>query len=224
MRASVHRSLSNPAATAPRSSTRRTLPSSTGPSWAGLPWRAVRIPAAPPRQRPYHRLAVCAETPSSPATSALVLPWANRSAACRRRRSNHSRSPGCRSTRPLGEIAARLMLRNITHPIHNYREALYLVRPGALSLRPPLSPYRGCPGASRGSPGVPSRRGWPDQGAAGGVPQRHGCRASRGLAAGPGTGPAGRAARRRPGRLRRRWPRGSAQARTAVARSGDSAA
>ena len=31
-----------------------------GPSWAGLPWRAVRIPAVPPsRQRTYQRLAVC---------------------------------------------------------------------------------------------------------------------------------------------------------------------
>src|SRR5512133_1540116 len=99
-RASVHRSLSNPAATAPRSSTRRTRASWAGPSWTGLPWRAVRIPAAPPpRQRAYQRLAVCADTPSWWATAALVLPWANRSAACIRRRSNHCRSPGCLRTR-----------------------------------------------------------------------------------------------------------------------------
>src|ERR671911_2750687 len=118
-RARVHRSLSNPAATAPRSSTRRTLTNSAGPSWAGLPWRAVRSPAVPPsRQRLYQRLAVWADTPSSPATSALVLPWANRSAACSRRRSNHCRSPGCRSTRPLGVTAALLMPRSITHSIH----------------------------------------------------------------------------------------------------------
>jgi hypothetical protein len=78
-----------------------------------LPWRAVRIPAVPPsRQRAYQRLAVWADTPSSPATSALVLPSANRSAACSRRRSNHCRSPGCLSTRPLGVTAALLMPRD----------------------------------------------------------------------------------------------------------------
>jgi hypothetical protein len=65
-RASVHWSLSNPAATAPRSSTRLILASSAGPSWAGLPRRAVRIPAVPPRShRAYQRLAACADTPNS---------------------------------------------------------------------------------------------------------------------------------------------------------------
>jgi hypothetical protein len=38
----------------------------------------------------------------------LGLPWADRSAACRRRCS-HSRSPGCRGTRPGAGLAARLM-------------------------------------------------------------------------------------------------------------------
>jgi hypothetical protein len=52
------------------------------------------------------------------------LPWANRSAACSRRRSNHCRSPGCLSTRPLGVTAARLMPGSITQAITNYREAL----------------------------------------------------------------------------------------------------
>jgi hypothetical protein len=104
------------------------------PSWAGLPWRAVRIPAAPPlRQRAYQRLAVCADTPSSAATSARVSPWANRSAACSRRRSNHCRSPGCRSTRPLGVTADRLMTGSITHSNHQ------LPRSSVVSAEPPAT-------------------------------------------------------------------------------------
>jgi hypothetical protein len=76
------------------------------------PSRTAIAPAA------YQRLAVCTDTPSSPATSARVLPWVDRSAACSRRRSNHCRSPGCLSTRPLGMTAARLMPGSITHPNH----------------------------------------------------------------------------------------------------------
>jgi hypothetical protein len=114
----VHSSLSNPAATGPRSSTRRMRASSAGPRRRGLPWRAVRIPATPPaRQRACQRPAVCADTPSWPATSARVLPWANSSAACRRRRSNHCRSPGCLSTRPLGDSA--LLMPRDPNPQHS---------------------------------------------------------------------------------------------------------
>jgi hypothetical protein len=50
------------------------LASSVGPSWAGLPWRAVRIPAAPPlRQRCHQRLAVCDAQLASDLGTGLAL-------------------------------------------------------------------------------------------------------------------------------------------------------
>jgi hypothetical protein len=97
------------------------------------------------------------------------LPWANRSAACRRRRCNHCRSPGCRSTRPLGVTAARLMPGSITAKLFYIRIVGDLCKlginvPATLAATCLLvrcvgaDPRRGAPlprhGAAHGSPVV----------------------------------------------------------------------
>jgi hypothetical protein len=135
------------AATDPRSSTRVILASSAGRSWTGLPWRAVphpRHPAVAPAGVPAAR---GLRRHTKPATSAVVLPWANRSAACRRRRSNHSRSPGGRSTRPSGDSAARLMPGSIAHSNHQLPQKLYKAECSPMctsrncSAQSPYGPY-----------------------------------------------------------------------------------
>ncbi len=60
------------------------------------------------------RPAVHAETPNSWVTTALDFPYANGSEACRRRRSNHSRSPQVSRYSAIRETADRFMPRIIT--------------------------------------------------------------------------------------------------------------